>query len=67
MQALLAEVLALLVFALVTEKAVEVFDPGVVKIVGLLDQQKIDSGDSLRLGAEPVNSNALIPTKHVKG
>ena len=54
MQASLAEVLALPVLALVTEKAVEVFDPGEVMLTGLLDQQKIDSGHSLRLGAESV-------------
>ena len=46
-QATLAEVLALLVLALVTERAVVVFDPGVVKFAGLFDQQKIDSGHSL--------------------
>ena len=64
-QAALAEVLALLMLALVTEKTVEVFDPGVVKFSGLLDQQKIDSGHFLRLGSEPVNSQGLIPTKNV--
>ena len=67
MQASLAEVLALLVLALVTEKAVEVFDPGVVEFAGLLDQQKIDSGHSLRLGAKSVNIHALIPTKYDNG
>ena len=66
-QAALAEVLALLVLALDTEKAVEDFDSGVVKFAGLVDQQKIDSGHFLRLGAEPINSNALIPTKNVNG
>ena len=66
-QASLAEVLALLVLALVTEKTVEVFDPAQVMLTGLLDQQKIDSGHSLRLGAECVNIHALITTKYVNG
>ena len=66
-QAALAEVLELLVLVLVTEKAVEVFDPGAVKFAGLLGQQKIDSGYSLWLGGEPKNSNVLIPTKYVNG
>ena len=38
MQAALAEVLALLVLALVTEQAVEVFDPGEVMLTSFLDQ-----------------------------
>ena len=67
MQASLTEVLALLVLALVSEKAVEVFDQGVVKFAGLFNQQKIDSGHSLRLGAESVNIHDLIPTKYVNG
>ena len=67
MQAALAKVFALLVLALVTEQAVEVFDPGEVMLIGFLDQQKIDSGHSLRLGAESVNMHALIPTKYVNG
>ena len=67
MHAALTEVLALLVLALITEKAFEVFDPGVVKFAGLLDKQKIDSWHSLRLGAESVNIHALIPTKYVNG
>ena len=66
-QAALAEVFALHVLALVMEKAAEVFDPGVVKFTGLLDQQKIDSWHSLRLGAQPKNSNALIQIKYVNG
>ena len=66
-QAALAEVLALLVLALVTEKAVEIFDPCVVKFAGLFNQQHIYAGHSIRLGAEPVNSHALIPTKYVNG
>ena len=66
-QASLAEVLVLLVLALVTEAAVEVFDPGEVMLTGLLDQQNIDSGHSLRLGAESVNIHALIPTKYFDG
>ena len=57
--------LALLVLALVTEKAVEVFDPCVVKFAGLFTQQQIYAGHSIRLGAEPINSHALIPTKYV--
>ena len=43
-QAALADVLALLVLALVTEKAVWIFDPGEVKFAGLLDQQKMILG-----------------------
>ena len=65
MQASLAEVLALLVLALVTEKAVEVFDPGAVEFAGHLAQQKIDSRHSLQLRDESVNIYALIPTKYV--
>ena len=59
-QASLAEVLALRVLALVMQKAVEVFDPGVVKFAGLLNQQKIDSGHSLRLGSESVNIHKFL-------
>ena len=66
-KAALSEVLALLVLALVTEKAVEVFDPCVVKFAGLFNQQQIYAGHFIRLGAEPVNSHALIPTKYVNG
>ena len=66
-QAALAEVLVLPVLALIVEEAVEALDPVVVKFVGLFNQQEIDSGRSLRLGAEPENSNALIPTKYVNG
>ena len=58
-QAVTAEVLALLVLALVMEQAVEVFDPGVVNLADLLDQQEIDSAHSLRLGAEPLNIHTL--------
>ena len=65
METALAKVRALLVLVLVAEKATEVFYLGVVKFAGLLDQQKIDSGHSLRLGAESVNIHALIPTKYV--
>ena len=65
MQATLAEVLALPLLALIVEEAVEVLDPGVVKFAGLFNQKKIDSRHFLRLGAEPENSNALIPTKYV--
>ena len=53
--------------ALVTEQAVEVFDPGVVKLADFLDQQEIDSGQSLRLDAESVNIHTLIPTKYLNG
>ena len=67
MQAALAEVLALLVLALVIEETVEVLDPGVVKFAGLFNQQQIYAGHSIQLGAEPVNSHALIPTKYVNG
>ena len=66
-QVALPEVLALLVLALVTEKAVEVLDPCVVTFAGLFSQQQIYAGHSIRLGAEPVNSHALIPTKYVNG
>ena len=46
---------------------VEVFDPAVVKLACLLDQQEIGTWHSLRLGAESVNIQALIPTKYVYG
>ena len=36
-------------------------------LTGFLDQQRIYAGHSIRLGAEPVNSHALIPTKYVNG
>ena len=61
-QAALAEVLVLLVSALVLEETVEVLDPGVVKFAGLFNQQQIYAGHSIWLGGEPVNSHALIPT-----
>ena len=64
-QAALAEVLVLLVLALVIEETVEILDPGVVKFAGLFNQLQIYAGHSIRLGAEPVNSHALIPTKYV--
>ena len=66
-QAAPAEVLRLLVLALVIEETVEVLDPGLVKFSGLFNQQQIYPGHSIRLGAEPVNSHALIPTKYVNG
>ena len=69
-QTALAQVLALLallVLALVIDETVEVLDPGVVKFSGLLNQQQIYAGHSIRLGAETVNSHALIPTKYVNG
>ena len=67
MQAALAEVLAPTVLALVIEEAIEVLDPGEVILTGFLDQQQIYAGHSFRLGVEPVNSHALIPTKYVYG
>ena len=66
-QAALAEVLVLLVLALVIEETVEALDPGVVKFAGLFNQQQIYEGHSIRLDAEPINSRALIPTKYVNG
>ena len=67
MQAALPEVLALLVLALVVEETVEVLDPGVVKFAGLFNQQQIYAAHSIRLGAKPVDSHALIPRKYVNG
>ena len=67
MLAALAEVLAVFVLALGKEQAVKVFDPGEVMLTGFLDQQKIDSGYCLRLGAESVNIHARIPAKYVNG
>ena len=67
MQAALAEVLALLVLALIVEEAVEVLDPGVVKFAGLFNQQHVDSRYLLWLLAKAVNSDALIPTKYANG
>ena len=67
MQASLAEVLAPAVLTLVIEEAIKVLDPGEVMLTGFLDQQQIYAGHSIRLGAEPVNSHALIPTKYVNG
>ena len=67
MYASLAEVLAPAVFTLVIQEAIEVLDPGKVMLTGFLDQQQIYAGHSIRLGADPVNSDALIPTKYVNG
>ena len=36
-------------------------------LTGFLDQQQIYAGHSIRLGAEPVNCHALIPTKYIDG
>ena len=66
-QASLEEVLAPAVLTLVIEEAIEVLDPGEVMLTGFLDQQQIYAGHSIRLGAELVNSHALIPTKYVNG
>ena len=66
-QASLAEVLAPAVLTLVIEEAIEVLDPGEVMLTGYLDQQQIYARHSIRLGAEPVSSHALIPTKYVNG
>ena len=66
-QASLAEVLAPAVLTLVIEEAIKVLDPGEVMLTGFLDQQQIYAGHSIRPGAEPVNSHALIPTKYVNG
>ena len=41
-QAALAEVIALLVLALIVEEVVEVLNPGVVKFAGLFNQQHVD-------------------------
>ena len=66
-QAVLAEVLALSVLALIVEEAIKVLDPGEVMLTGFLDHQQIYAGHSIRLGAEPVNSHALIPAKYIDG
>ena len=66
-QASLAEVLAPAVLTLVIEEAIKVIDPGEVMLTGFLDRQQIYAGHSIWLGAEPVNSHALIPTKYVNG
>ena len=66
-QAALAEVLALLVLALILEEAFEVLNSGVVKFADLFNQQQITAGHSIRLGPESGNSHALIPTKYIYG
>ena len=66
-QASLAEVLAPAVLTLVIEEAIKVLDPGEVMLTGFLDHQQIYAGHSIRPGAEPVISQALIPTKYVNG
>ena len=66
-QAALAEVLALLVLALVIEKTVEVLDPGVVKFAGLFNQQHVDPLYLLWLLAKAVDSDALVPTEYTDG
>lgn len=65
METALAKVLALPVLALVVEEAVEVLDPGVVKFVGLFDQQQVDLCHLVWLLAETVDVNALVPAKDV--
>ena len=62
MQAALAEVLSLLVLALIVEEAVDVLDPGVVKFAGLYNQQHVDPRYFLWLLAK-----ALVQTKYVDG
>ena len=66
MQAMLAEVLALLVLALIVEEAVEVLDPDVVKFAGLFNQQHVDARYLLWLLAKAVDSDTLVPTKYVE-
>ena len=66
-QAALAEVLALLVLALIVEEAVEVLNPGVVKFAGLFNQQHVYPRYLLWLLAKAVDSDALVPTKYVDG
>ena len=40
----LTEVLALLMLTLIIQKAVEVLEPGVLELTGLLNQQQVDAG-----------------------
>ena len=67
METALAEVLLLPVFALVVEESVEVFDPGVVKFAGLLNQQQINPDLLFWLLAESVHDHSLVPAEHVYG
>ena len=60
-QAALAEVLALLVLALIVEEVVEVLNPGVVKFAGLFNRYL------LWLLVKAVDSDALVPTKYADG
>ena len=66
-QAALAEVLALCVFALVIEEMVEVLDPGVVKFAGLFNQQHVDPRYRVGLLAKAVDSDGLVPTEYIDG
>ena len=67
METALAKILALPVLALIVEEAVEVFDPGVVKVAGLFNQQHVDPRYLLRLLAKAVDSDALVPTEYIDG
>ena len=67
MQAAFAEVLALLVLALIVEEAVEALDPGVVKFAGRFNQQHVDLRFLLWLLAKAVDSDALVPTEYIDG
>ena len=66
-QAAFAEVLALLVLALIVEEAVEALDPRVVKFAGLFNQQHVDLRFLLWLLAKAVDSDALVPTEYIDG
>ena len=66
-QVALAEVLALLVLALIIEEAAEVLNPGVVKFAGLFNQQHADPRYLLWLLAKAVDSDALVPNKYIDG
>ena len=67
MEATLAEVLLLSVFVLVVEKSVEVFDPGVVELAGLLYKQQIDPGILFWLFGDVVHYHSLVPSEQVDG
>ena len=67
MQAALAEVLLPLIPTLGVEKAVEVFDPGVVDFARLFNQQQVDPGEIPRLLADMVDDDAFVSAEDVDG
>ena len=68
LEAVLAEAFMPIKLALVMEQAVEVLDPGVVKVVHLLNQHHVDPGHIPGLLAKVVdNYITLVPPKNIDG